>query len=421
MALSTAILDEFLKIGKWSTRADDNTYGEMFSQDFFKEIYNNYKLDPANQSNIDAIGLFPLGLAIASWGVSDPTGLPDDPDDDNWKGTSSTGSGKHIMSYGKGGVGIPHADSSFLEKIIEEIKSNHSTLAPKFDQFYALKGTNFDKLYSNGGHCTSPTTTIMDDLDGKAFGHTKWGYGGDSYCSTYNTKATTLEDWQVFQHWIRAALRTREMQNFIVTYWIEHYWQPSYKKTIDANGTIPEAIINCRIRNSGSSKANANIGNSIDDQLTDYEKDSRWGVMLRSANIWEAYSGTTISVRPGDTASTFSGTVDTGVSGSATTAAPAATTADSSSSLTDALGGASIASTIGTAAAGEATTKTGEITAASGLNIRVEPSSSGAKLGAMTKGTQVEVLATSDDGAWYQVKSTDLTGWGSAAYISVTA
>lgn len=421
MALSNAILDQFLQIGKWSTTAEDDVYGELFPQDFFRKIYTDYKADPTNQSNIDAVGLLPLGLAVSGWGISDPDGLPDDPDGRNWAGTSSIGSGKHIMSYAKGGVGIPHADSSFLQAIIEEIKSNHSNMAPKFDQFYALKGTNFDKLYANGGHCTEPVSTIMVDLNGKTFGHKKWGYASDNYCSTYNTKATTAEDWQVFRHWIRAALRKRDMQNFIISYWMERYWRPSYEKTLAAGGSIAEAIINTRVRNSGSSKANRIIGQSIDEQLTEYGKERRWGVMLRSANVWEAYEGEIISVKPGATKNTSPWTQATS-SPSEAVPAPVAEPAPAEDTRT----APSAASLLGNAAGNIATqgskasTQTGTVTA-SKLNIRSGPSTSNDKVGsALPKGTALIILETSDDQDWYHVTTPDgRDGWVAAQYVVV--
>jgi uncharacterized protein YgiM (DUF1202 family) len=404
MALSDKVLNEFLAIGKWSTIAEDNIAGEMFTQSFFKEIYDNWVADPNKQENTNAIGLFSLGLSISGWGISDTNGLPDDADDRGWKGTSSTSTGKHLMSYAKGGVGIPHADSSFLQKIIEEIKTNHKDIAPKFDQFYALKGTNFDKLYANGGHCTSPVSTIMTDLEGNAFGHTKFGNAGSSYCATYNTKATTVEDWQVFRHWIRAALRTKAMQSFILDYWIGHYWQPSYEKTMAAGGSISEALINTRIRNSGSVKANANIGKSISDQLKDYGKDRRWGVMLRSANMWEANAGLPISRKPGEA----SLPPVTTATATPKPKAPPSTPTSILDNITD--NTTSDAST------------TGEVTASS-LNIRSAASAGASTVApALPKGTTVEILDTSDDGGWYHVKIADgTTGWVSARYISSSA
>ncbi len=390
MALSTTTLDEFLRIGKWTATAEDNIYGEMFPSSFFRNIYTHYQANPGNQANIDAIGLFSLGLAIAGWGISDTDNLPPDADERGYKSTSSTGSGKHIMSYAKGGVGIPHADSSFLENIFEEIKKNHRNLAPEFDRFYALKGHNFDVQYANGGHCTHPVSTLITDLDGNTFGHTVWGYAGSSYCGTYNSGKTTPEDWVVFRHWIRAALRTKSMQQYIIDYWIGHYWQPSYEKTMAAGGSIPEALVNCRIRNSGSVKANSNVGKCIEEQLKNYGKESRWGVMLRSANIWEYFDGVPISRKPGQDALPNTWSTAT----SATTSPPGSGPEDQANA-----------------------SHTGMVTA-SALNIRSGAGSSyGTVARALPKGTKVTILA--ENNGWYEVTTKNgIQGWVSSGYVT---
>ncbi len=205
------------------------------------------------------------------------------------------------MSYGKGGIGIPHADSGFLKKIIDYIKENYPKLAPKSRRFFGLKGINFDILYANGGHCKSPVTTIMKDLKGKAFGHVKDGGAGNSYCGKYEPRANTdEEDWRIFRHWMRASLRKKDVQKFIIERWIRKFWTPSYTKTLAVGGTVQEAIINTRIRNSSPVLANSLIGQTVEQQLEAYGKDRRRGVMLRSINIYEFYSRLPITPKDGE-------------------------------------------------------------------------------------------------------------------------
>jgi uncharacterized protein YraI len=65
----------------------------------------------------------------------------------------------------------------------------------------------------------------------------------------------------------------------------------------------------------------------------------------------------------------------------------------------------------------------GQVLAAPRLNVRVRPSNSAAVIGKLPQGVTVEIVAVSDDGAWYRVSSPLLTssGWVAAAFVNTGA
>lgn len=305
--LSDAVLDGFLASGGWSEQAEDVISGEKLDPMFAKALVENYENDMSNIDAVKPLGLLVLAGAVAGWGIDWEAGEARDPANKSWSGPSSVNSGKHLMSYAKGGVGIPHADSGFLQDLIDYLKDNHPNLASEGDRFFQLKGINFDVLYANGGHCNKPVTVIYTDLDGNQFGHNRFGYAGDRYCNTYKPRASTDEkDWQIFRHWIREALRKRDVQKWIIERWLAKYWLPSYEKVVvDNGGKITEAFINARIRNSSPVTANCaikhakNVADPIGAQLEAYTqkkcrgKEShsrRFGVMKRPVVIFETFS-----------------------------------------------------------------------------------------------------------------------------------
>ncbi|WIE48643.1 hypothetical protein [Pseudomonas sp. GM17] len=154
------------------------------------------------------------------------------------------------MSYAIGGVGVNHTDSSALIELMDYLKEQHRTLAPEADRFFALRGINFDYIRANGGVCAHPKKEIAFDLNGIAFGHSNYG-ANKKYCfGRQGKKATTLEDWQIFRHWIRAALWLRDVQRYIIERWLNKTWIPSYDAVMGAGGSVEEVMINSRIRNS---------------------------------------------------------------------------------------------------------------------------------------------------------------------------
>ena len=246
---------DLLAAGGWSSDADETTHDERLPLPLAKRLVESYRRQ-TNASTAAALGLLVLTTSVAEWGVTPSGGLPADPVAmGGWRGPRLRG-GKHVMSYSKGGVGIPHADSAFLRRLISKIHAETPNLAPDGARFFRLQGTNFDRLYANGGHCHRPLTVLEIDLVGAPFGHPSNPHAGSKYCGDYFNGATDEKDWQVFRHWIRAALRADDIQFWILDEWLRNYWLPSYKAVLATEGgSVEEAMINARIRNSSSATA----------------------------------------------------------------------------------------------------------------------------------------------------------------------
>lgn len=255
LTLSDEDFQAILDAGNWSETGEDHEafYGEELPASLVERWVKDYK--PLKIETTAGLAALTLMTAAAAWGVAPSTGLPVDPEKKKWAGPSKGNDGKHLMSYEVGGVGIDHTDSGTLIELMDYLKEHHRSLAPEADLFFALRGINFDDIRANGGVCVHPKQEIALDLDGVAFGHSSYG-GGDKYCSDHHgKKATTLEDWQIFRHWIRAALRLRDVQRYIIERWLNKEWVPSYNAVMGAGGTVEEVMINSRIRNSSPSLA----------------------------------------------------------------------------------------------------------------------------------------------------------------------
>ncbi len=276
LKLSDDDLRDILKVGHWSSSIDDSAryYQERISAKTLQNWIANY--NESDSDSIVGIGLMVLLTSIAEWGVVADKSLPDDPHKKEWMGPDERSDGKHLMSYAVGGIGINHTDSGELKELFDYLKVNHPNLAPNGDRFFKLRGINYDIIRANGGVCTEPRSDIMDDLEGKKFGHDKFP-GGKKYCPRFFPKdTTTLEDWQIFRHWMRAALRQENIQRYIIERWLNKVWLPSYREVIKSGGTVEEAMVNARIRNSSSVTARCAIkkavlsANRIESQLAAY-------------------------------------------------------------------------------------------------------------------------------------------------------
>jgi hypothetical protein len=240
-----AVLDAFLSAGGWSDNAVENlALGERLPTSFVRNLVTNYKAAPADRVNVINLGLLVLGAAVAEWGVEPDAGLPPDPQEDGWEGPDSH-RGKHLMSYSIGGVGVAHADVGYLSKFLAYLTSAQATrfsdsenkliksLVPKL-----AHGMTYDDLRNAGG-----------------------------------------SDWETFTHCILSALRLRDAQAWLIGYFLENYWLESYDAIMASKlGTVEEALINARIRNSGPGLADCalkharspGIADSLQAQLDAY-------------------------------------------------------------------------------------------------------------------------------------------------------
>ena len=198
-------------------------------------------------------------------------------------------------------------DSSFLKKLFHFLKTEHVSLARKGDRFFKLRGINYDRIRANGGVCAKPQTSKQLDLNRESFNHKEFGFSGTKYCRRFQGLADTdREDWRIFRHWMREALRTRDVQRWIIERWIAKVWMKSFDKNLAVHGgSVEEAFINARIRNSSPVTANHAIKHArsssdpITAQLEAYTMKKfggrsshkrRFGRMKRAVVLYRHYS-----------------------------------------------------------------------------------------------------------------------------------
>lgn len=240
---------------KWSAIADDDAANETVPITFFKKLIDAHLLNPADETARRNVGLIALLVGVSEWGVSGE-GLPDDPAHRNWKSNSGPTQGKHLMSYDMGGIGISHADSAelgrFIGFVVENfVKPEHKTRYLRFAdaKLYNHNAIMYDQIRSSG-LCIDRHNRISVDLDDKPFAETgHLGPSGDQ-CQSWKNANFTVQDWQLFRHYMRIALRTAEGQQWLIGSWLDHTWAASLKTVLGAGGTIDEAIANARVRNS---------------------------------------------------------------------------------------------------------------------------------------------------------------------------
>ncbi|TSD87441.1 hypothetical protein FFK22_017365 [Mycobacterium sp. KBS0706] len=257
---SEAVFSQFLEQGGWSGAADDNITKEVLSADLVKAIITNYRDKPTELWARTDLGLFALAMGVAEWGIADPSGLPPDPADKGWASDAGEDSGKHLMSYAIGGVGISHADVGDLQKFMRYVAD--SGLVPQEhradllrladDVQYRKPGVVYDELRA-AGVCAAEK--FQTDLSGEPFDHFDVP-PKKSYCTKYANSALQARDWRIFRTWMRAALRTRTAQEWLVGLWMRDYWYKSLDRVPEGDGWIEEALVNVRVRNSARAVAN---------------------------------------------------------------------------------------------------------------------------------------------------------------------
>jgi len=308
------VFDQFLNQGGWSDTADDNIQGENLSSDLIKRIVMDYRAHPTDRDAQRNLGLLALAMGVAEWGVADPAGLPPDPAGKNWKSDTGPNSGKHLMSYGVGGVGISHADQGDLRDFISYVASTHvessehrAALLRLASPVYKKSGGVYDQL-RRAGVCDArgplkPPKQLDTDLKGEKFKHFNVS-NNKNYCDTYANATLQACDWQIFRTWIRVALRTKAAQEWLIARWMKDYWFKSFVKVPDGDGKIEEALVNVRVRNSFPGVADAAIKGKASDtkgriqrELAAYGAKSprtlkrRCGIMLRPVVLYRHFAG----------------------------------------------------------------------------------------------------------------------------------
>ncbi|ESY17064.1 hypothetical protein [Mesorhizobium sp. LNJC391B00] len=262
--IPSAILDELLADGGWTPSADDNNEGERLRIELVQRLVREFASDPRT------IGLLSLTLSAAKWGVEREGSLPADPAGDAWRGPTRA-SGKHLMSYKVGGIGLPHLDVGELAKFIEYLLAEHSTIGGSVERDYLRK-------------------LARDLRAGKKYDQVK-------------TNA-------VFRKWMLEGLRRRDAQEWILTSWLDTFWVPAYRAS---NGDVRLALVLARIWNTSprlgacAAKRAARSGDPIQAALQAYVdcpggrrdyKARRWGWMKRPVVLFDAFASTKSQLNP---------------------------------------------------------------------------------------------------------------------------
>jgi hypothetical protein len=243
------ILHDFLIEGGWSPTGDDNQNGESLSIGLLRRMVEGQSIETPEGRG--SLGLFALALGVAEWGVKEPQDLPNDPQGNNWKSDAHGDSGKHLMSYGSGGIGISHADLGELENFSRRIIS--LGLVPQQYQAAFLQTVSKSRFASGrvtydqirvAGTCSS--TKFQNDLLGERFRHRE----SPSDCARHANSHLSAQDWLSFRTWSRAGLRNEEVQRWLLSTWLNNYWAGTLSQLPPGPGRIEEALVNVRVRNS---------------------------------------------------------------------------------------------------------------------------------------------------------------------------
>ncbi|WFU10894.1 hypothetical protein QA646_08665 [Rhizobium sp. CB3090] len=311
----------------WSDNADDNGKNERLPGATIVEVIQAYKLarrtahdmaakcavsdrppecnkaDAAIADATDALGELTLAVSVAEWGVAWDGPAPKDPAGRDWAGPKDITVGKHVMSYALGGLGLPHLDTGMAQDLFDEIAQRIPASANDLKQF--RQGFRYDSVRARGGPCSGHSAVIMADLNGEPFRHDAVMWGGQKYCHDHNpTNELDPERWQVLRTWARAGLRDREVQQWIVDYWLRKVWHPTLERLAFEKNVDPtdEAFVVARIWSTSKGAADAAVKTAgaqadprkrIARELVSYGHERRHQMMQR---LGAAYD----SIQPGN-------------------------------------------------------------------------------------------------------------------------
>jgi len=253
--LASQTVDAVLQAGGWDQNADDTNQRERLPLSAVKLLVTCYPDDTRS------IGLLSLTLSAGKWGVeSDPT-LPEDPAEDDWLGPTRA-SGKHLMSYKVGGVGLPHLDVGALAKFIDYLLANHSDIGDANECAYMKQ--------------------LAEDL-------------------RRNTKYDEIKTNRTFLKWMRDGLRRRDAQVWVLEFWLDNYWEPALQAS---KNDVRLALVVSRIWNTshGLGTCAAERALQSDDRIqaaleayvhcpggSESYRNRRWGWMKRPVVLFDAY------------------------------------------------------------------------------------------------------------------------------------
>lgn len=280
-AWTPEVFQVYLDSGQWRGKAEDNIDGEKLPISALRDVVRKYCQTPTNKDALEDLGIIALTLGVAHWGIGDPVGLPADPAGKDWKSTTGHNRGKSLMSYANSGVGISHFDVGDLQVILRRW-AEQETHADRKARLTALANEVryrkdrtrtgkrieppvYDEIRA-AGVCNNAHDT---DLDGEKFDHRPES-AKESYCISRKNKQLSRDDWRLFRTVARNKLRNRAEQEWLLDLWMRNYWHVSLKAVHPGRGYTDEAIINVRLRNSGSGYARRGIaprGLSPDDRI----------------------------------------------------------------------------------------------------------------------------------------------------------
>lgn len=297
------ILRDFLIEGGWSPNGDDNQNGESLSVGLLRRMVEGRSIETPDGRG--SLGLFALALGVAEWGVKNPQGLPKDPHGNDWKSDAHGDSGKHLMSYGAGGIGMSHADLGELGKFVRKLISlglvpqqyQAAFLRTVSDDRFAHRRVTYDQIRVAG---TCSSTKFGNDLLGERFRHRE----SPSDCAEYANHNLSAQDWLSFRTWSRVGLRNEEVQRWLLDMWLDNYWADTLTQLPSGPGRIEEALINVRVRNSHPVAAMeafkqhaSTVEAKLDRQMDAYKKyrasayKRRCRIMLRPVVMYRQLTG----------------------------------------------------------------------------------------------------------------------------------
>ncbi|MGO7532775.1 hypothetical protein [Rhizobium leguminosarum] len=310
-SLKDRVFQAILDAGGWSSMADDNGGRERISSETLSEVIAEFQAAKKRAEELtcgtspqaascpeavaslkdatDALGELNLAISVAEWGIHWSGSFPADPDGHDWAGPPDIKEGKHLMSYAIGGIGLAHLDVGKAQDFLRETSRRLPEAEGDLRQFQ--RAFRYDPVRAKGGLCSErKDVVIMNDLNGAPFLHGAVKYGGTSYCRRFNpNKLLEAKDWQTFRNWARISLRDREMQRWVVEYWLSNVWRPTLARMGD-KADITEAFVVSRIWNTSNGAAIRALENAAGHQdvkrrirleLASYGHTRRHGLMQR--------------------------------------------------------------------------------------------------------------------------------------------